>query len=73
MDDASDNILSPSDEFGLDETSPFFPCCSPEELEVPPPFVNDGDDDDDAVAAIDLVFIRFFNIDNITTRSYDKK
>jgi hypothetical protein len=53
MDVASVSILIPSvcwtDEFGLDEESPF----GAEEFEVPPPpFVRDGEEEDEVVARI---------------------
>ena len=39
-------MLKPSEEFGPDDESPF----GAEELEVPPPFVKEGDDDEELVA-----------------------
>ena len=39
-------MLRPSDEFWVDVESPF----GADELEVPPPLVNDGEDEDDVVA-----------------------
>ena len=39
-------MLKPSEEFGPDDESPF----GAEELEVPPPLVKDGDEDEEFVA-----------------------
>ena len=39
-------MLNPSEELGPDDVSPF----GAEELDVPPPFVKDGEEDDEVVA-----------------------
>ena len=41
-------MLRPSDEFGPDDESPF----GADEFEVPPPFVKDGEEEDDVVAKV---------------------